>query len=121
MPALGAALGGPEGVTEVANYVLSLSGAAHDPKRAAAGKPRFAVCAACHGAEGRGNPQIGAPNLTDAVWLYGGSLKTITETITEGRESMMPAHRDFLGEDKSRILAGYIYSLSPRQPVVGAR
>jgi cytochrome c oxidase cbb3-type subunit 3 len=121
MPALGAALGGPDGVTDVANYVLSLSGAAHDAKRAAAGKPRFAVCAACHGPEGRGNPQIGAPNLTDAVWLYGGSLKTITETITEGRESLMPAHRDFLGEDKSRILAGYIYSLSPRPPVVGAR
>ena len=119
MPALGAALGGDEQVTNVANYVLSLSGAPHDAKRAEAGKPKFAMCAACHGADGKGNRQLGAPNLTDAVWLHGGSLKTITETITNGRQSAMPAHRDFLGEDKSRVLAGYVYSLSPT--VVGAR
>ena len=116
MPALGAAIGGPEAVTDVTNYVLSLSGAAHDAKRAEAGKAKFAVCAACHGPEGKGNPQIGAPNLTDSIWLYGGSLRTITETITNGRESAMPAHREFLGEDKVRVLAGYVYSLSPQKP-----
>ena len=115
MPALGAALGGPESVTDVANYVLSLSGAAHDAKRAEAGKTKFAVCAACHGPAGKGNQQLGAPNLADSIWLYGGSLKTITETITDGRESAMPPHREFLGEAKSRVLAGYVYSLSPQK------
>jgi len=125
MPALGAALGGPEAVTDVANYVLSLSGSPHDAARAAAGKGKFAVCAGCHGADGRGNRALGAPNLTDKVWLYGGSAKTIAETITGGRQSAMPAHREFLGEDKSRVLAGYVYSLSAdlTRPatVVGAR
>jgi cytochrome c oxidase cbb3-type subunit 3 len=116
MPALGAAIGGPESVTDVANYVLSLSGATHDAKRAEAGKAKFAVCAACHGPEGKGNPQIGAPNLTDKIWFYGGSLATISETIMNGRESAMPAHREFLGEDKSRVLAGYVYSLAPQKP-----
>jgi cytochrome c oxidase cbb3-type subunit III len=116
MPALGAALGGPEAVNEVANYVLSLSGAAHDAARAVAGKPRFAVCAACHGPDGKGNPALGAPNLTDDIWLHGGSLKTISETITNGRRSSMPAHREFLGEDKSRVVAAYVYGISLRAP-----
>ena len=115
MPALGAALGGPEVVTDVANYVLSLSSAPHDAKRAEAGKAKFVVCSACHGPEGKGNPQLGAPNLTDKVWLHGGGLQAITETITHGRQSLMPAHREFLGEDKSRVLAGYVYSLSPQK------
>jgi cytochrome c oxidase cbb3-type subunit 3 len=92
--------------------VLSLSGSKHDAKRAEAAKPKFAVCAACHGAEGKGNPQLGAPNLTDKVWLHGGSIETITETITQGRQSRMPAHRELLGEDKVKILAGYVYGIS---------
>lgn len=112
MPALGAAIGGEAGVKDMANYVLSLSGAAHDAQAAERAKPKFALCAACHGPEAKGNPQLGAPNLTDKVWLYGGSLATISETITKGRESMMPAHREFLGEERSRILAAYIYGLS---------
>jgi len=114
MPPLGAAVGGPEGVADLANYVLSLSGAAHEAKRAEAGKAKFAVCAACHGPEGKGNQQLGAPNLTDNIWLHGGSVKTISETITNGRDGNMPAHREFLGEDKARVLAGYVYSLSPK-------
>ncbi|NJD88908.1 MAG: cytochrome-c oxidase, cbb3-type subunit III, partial [Betaproteobacteria bacterium] len=69
MPPMGAAVGGPQGVKEVANYVLSLSGAAHDAKLAEAGKAKFAACAACHGPEAKGNPALGAPNLTDKVWL----------------------------------------------------
>jgi len=114
MPPMGDAMGGPEGVRDMANYVLSLSGAAHDAKRAANAQPKFVICSACHGADGKGNPQLGAPNLTDKIWLYGGSLETISETITSGRANAMPAHREFLGEEKSRILAGYVYGLAPR-------
>jgi cytochrome c oxidase cbb3-type subunit III len=112
MPAMGEALGGPEATLDMANYVLSLSGAKHDAKRAAQAQPKFAACAACHGAAGRGNPQLGAPNLTDKVWLHGGSVETIAETIGAGRQSQMPAHRDLLGEEKARILAGYVYGIS---------
>ncbi len=112
MPPMGEAVGGPAGVAEVANYVLSLSGSTHDAKLAEAGKAKFAACAACHGPEAKGNPALGAPNLTDKVWLHGGSLATISETITKGRENLMPAHREFLGEEKSKILAGYVLGLS---------
>jgi cytochrome c oxidase cbb3-type subunit 3 len=112
MPPLGAAVGGPEGVKELANYVLSLSGSTHDAKLAEAGKAKFAICAACHGAEGKGNPQMGAPNLTDKIWLHGGSLAAISEQIEKGRNNVMPAHRDFLGPERSRILAAYVWGLS---------
>ena len=111
MPPLGQALG-EAGVKEVANYVLSLSGASHDAALAAKGKARFAVCAGCHGVEGKGNQAIGAPNLTDNIWLFGGSEKTVMETITKGRVSQMPAHKDFLGEAKVHVLAAYVYSLT---------
>ncbi len=112
MPPMGPVLGGEAQVREVANYVLSLSGASSDAALAAKGKEKFAVCAACHGADGKGNPAIGAPNLTDNIWLFGGSEKTVMETITSGRQSQMPAHKDFLGEAKVHILAAYVYSLS---------
>jgi cytochrome c oxidase cbb3-type subunit III len=112
MPPLGQALGGEEGVREMANYVLSLSGAPHDAALAVKGKAKFAVCAACHGPEGKGNPQIGAPNLTDRTWLFGGSEKAVMETITKGRASQMPAHKDLLGEAKVHLLAAYVYGLS---------
>jgi len=112
MPPLGQALGGEAGVKEVANYVLSLSGAPHDASLAAKGKEKFAVCAACHGPEGKGNPQIGAPNLTDQIWLFGSSENAVIETITRGRVSQMPAHKDLLGEAKVHLLAAYIYGLS---------
>jgi cytochrome c oxidase cbb3-type subunit III len=112
MPPLGPALGGDEGVKEVANYVLSLSGSPHDVALAAKGKGKFAICAACHGPEGKGNPQIGAPNLTDRTWLFGGSEKAVMETITKGRASQMPAHKDLLGEAKVHLLAAYVYGLS---------
>jgi cytochrome c oxidase cbb3-type subunit 3 len=114
MPPLGAVLG-EEGIKDVAHYVLSLSGLKSDPARAARGKEKFAVCAACHGLDGKGNPQLGAPNLTDQVWLYGSSEATIIETITKGRNNVMPAHKDFLGEAKVHILAAYVYSLSNPQ------
>lgn len=113
MPAWGAVLG-PQGVDEVVAYVLSLSGRPAPEDKVAAGKARFVVCAACHGPDGKGNTVLGAPNLTDDIWLYGGSPETIRETITNGRHGKMPAHQ-WLGEDKIRVLAAYVYSLSHEQ------
>jgi len=112
MPPMAAALGTDVDVDNVANYVLSLSDAPHDAARAAQGKTKFVVCAGCHGADGRGNQAIGAPNLTDQNWLYSGSLGAIKKAIQNGRSGKMPANRDFLGEDKVHLLAAYVYSLS---------
>jgi cytochrome c oxidase cbb3-type subunit III len=112
MPALGPALGA-EGTRDVANYVRSLSALQHDAARAARGKAIFATyCAACHGAQGKGTSAMGAPDLTDSVWLYGSSEATIIETITKGRNETMPAHRELLGEPRVHVLAAYIYGLS---------
>ncbi len=110
MPALGAALG-PQGVDEVVAYVLSLSGRTEPADKVEAGKARFAICAACHGEDGKGNQTIGAPNLTDDIWLYGGTEQAVRQTIVNGRHGVMPAHA-WLGEDKVRLLAAYVYSLS---------
>ena len=116
MPAMGPVLG-DEGTKDVAHYVLSLSGRTFDSIRAARGKEKFVtICAACHGPDGKGNQQIGAPNLTDQIWLHGSSEASIIETISKGRNSVMPAHKDFLGEAKVHILAAYVYSLSNPQP-----
>lgn len=112
MPPMIAAVGGEQGAKEVANYVLSLSGRPHDATLAAAGKEKFAVCAACHGPDGKGNQAIGAPNLTDNVWLYGGTEAAIIETITKGRNGQMPAQKDKLSEAKIHLLAAYVYGLS---------
>jgi len=112
MPALGAALG-VQGTKQVANYVLSLSESKHDATLAAAGRDKFATyCAACHQADGKGTQAMGAPNLTDKVWLYGGSEATIIETITKGRNGHMPAQLDKLGPAKVHLLAAYVYGLS---------
>jgi len=112
MPPMAAAVGGEQGTKEVANYVLSLSGSPHDAQLAAAGKDKFVVCAACHGPEGKGNPAMGAPNLTDKTWLYGGTQAAIIETITKGRNGQMPAQKDNLSEAKIHLLTAYVYSLS---------
>ncbi|HMW30392.1 MAG TPA: cytochrome-c oxidase, cbb3-type subunit III [Plasticicumulans sp.] len=112
MPAWSAILK-EQGVEQVANYVLSLSGKSVDAAKAEAGKALFLQnCAVCHGAEGKGNPVMGAPNLADNTWLYGGSLKAVEKTIADGRQGRMPAHADFLGNDKVHLLAAYVYSLS---------
>jgi cytochrome c oxidase cbb3-type subunit 3 len=111
MPAWIDALG-EDGVNEVTAYVLSLSGRTVNQKDAAAGQTKFAMCAACHGMDGKGNYAFGAPNLTDNVWLYGGSQRAVKETITNGRAGVMPAWKDILGEDKVHILTAYVYSLS---------
>lgn len=103
---------GADGVENLANYVLSLSGAQHDSAKAEAGKALFTVCAACHGPDGKGNPALGAPNLTDNTWLYGGTLATVEESIRNGRSGTMPAWRARLGEPNARVVAAYVYSLS---------
>lgn len=112
MPPMGAALGGDKDVENVANYVLSLSGSTADPIKAVFGKAKFGACMACHGADAKGNQALGTPNLTDKIWLYGGSLETIMETIRKGRNNTMPAFGEFLGEGKVHVLAAYIWSLS---------
>jgi cytochrome c oxidase cbb3-type subunit 3 len=117
MPAWGPILHA-DGVEEVLAYVLSLSGreSTSSPASAdaiAAGKAHFAaICAACHGPDGKGNQAIGAPNLTDSIWLHGGSVDDIRQTITNGRISHMPAHLERLGETKVRLLAAYVLTLS---------
>ena len=118
MPPFGPALGA-DGTKDVANYVRSLSGLAHDSLRAQRGKDLFAQnCVACHGPEAKGTPALGAPNLTDKVWLYGSSEATIIETVTNGRSNQMPAFKEFLGEDKVHLLAAYVLSLSKNSAAV---
>jgi cytochrome c oxidase cbb3-type subunit 3 len=112
MPPMGAAVGGDEGARDTANYVLSLSGRPHDAARASRGKALFQQsCSACHGTDGKGNPQLGAPNLTDGVWLHGSAEQNIVEQIVKGRTSQMPAHKDLLSPAKIHLLTAYVYSL----------
>jgi len=112
MPPWGKILG-DEGTANLADYVASLSGGVHDELRAARGKELFAAnCVACHGPDGKGNPALGAPNLTDKTWLYGSSSTALIETIGKGRSGMMPAWGELLGADKVRILAAYVWGLS---------
>jgi cytochrome c oxidase cbb3-type subunit 3 len=113
MPVLAPALGGDAGVNNMVAYVRSLSGMAEADADAMSAQPMFvALCSACHNADGTGNPLFGAPNLTDDIWLHGSSETTVHTTITEGRNSLMPAHGELLGENRSKILAAYVASLS---------
>jgi cytochrome c oxidase cbb3-type subunit 3 len=93
---------------------MSLSGGGHDATKAALGKEKFEVCAACHGADGRGLAAMGAPNLSDRIWLHGGGVASVIEAINKGRAGVMPAFKDSLGEGKVHLLAAYIWSLSNR-------
>lgn len=115
MPPWGAALG-EDGVKAVATYVRSLSGKPGDPALIAAGKEKFqTLCVACHGPDGKGNPMLGAPDLTDDYWLYGGSQEAIETSIRNGRMGVMPAHKDLLSPERIHVLAAYVYSLSHEQ------
>jgi cytochrome c oxidase cbb3-type subunit III len=109
---------GADGVEQVANYVLSLTGSAPKPQLVAAGREKFELyCIACHGPDAHGTTAVGAPNLADEYWLYGGSLETVTKTISDGRQNQMPAHLDRLGAQKVRLLAAYVLGLAtPEQP-----
>lgn len=104
---------GKDGVKEVVQYVLSFTNRQTRPELVAAGKQKFeAICFSCHRLTGKGNPAVGAPDLTNDIWQYGGSEAAITQTVSYGRKGMMPAHGDFLGPAKVRLLAAYVYGLS---------
>jgi cytochrome c oxidase cbb3-type subunit 3 len=117
-------MGGDHAVSDVAAYVRAMS----DPAKlmvnnypAAQGKPLYEnVCAGCHGIDGKGNQEIGAPNLTDDYWLYGGDTASLIATISKGRHGSMPAHRALLGETRVRLVAAYVYSLSHPPATAGA-
>ncbi len=113
MPPWGDTLGA-QGVTDVANFVLQLANRSDaDPAAAARGKTRFeTLCVACHGADGKGMTALGAPDLTNGTWLYGGSLAQVSESIAKGRKGQMPAHRGTLGEAKAHLLAAYVLGLN---------
>jgi cytochrome c oxidase cbb3-type subunit 3 len=123
MPPQAAALG-EEGVRNVVAYVRSLSGLPADPLKAQLGKEKFSqACSACHGADAKGNPALGAPNLADKIWLYGSSEAAITETVTKGRNLnvsegtlAMPSFKDVLGPAKIHLVAAYVWSLSNTKP-----
>jgi cytochrome c oxidase cbb3-type subunit 3 len=112
MPAWEAALG-EEGIRNVTAYVIKLSGRDVSEEQAAAGKQQYdMLCVACHGPEGKGNYAMGAPNLTNGVWLYGGTETDIRHTLRVGRNGKMPAFGDQLSEDKIHLITAYVYSLS---------
>lgn len=121
MPVMAPAVGTPEDVRNVANYVLSLSGSPHNSVAAQLGKPKFVVCAACHGPEGKGNPAIGAPNLTDKVWLHGWGEPAIVSMVTNGKTNVMPAQKDRLSPEQIHVLAAYVWSLSQARTVAAGQ
>jgi cytochrome c oxidase cbb3-type subunit 3 len=112
MPPMAAAVGTPEDVRNVAHYVLSLSGSPHDSLRASLGKSKFGACAACHGMDGKGNPALGAPNLTDDIWLHGWGENAIVAMINNGKVNQMPAQASKLTEGQIHVLASYVWGLS---------
>lgn len=104
---------GEDTVNNLVQYVLSLSGREHDAKMAAAAEPIFkSTCAACHGPDGKGNQAVGAPNLTDQVWLHGGTVADIHHSIHDGRQGHMPNWDKRLTDDQIHVIAAYVYSLS---------
>jgi cytochrome c oxidase cbb3-type subunit 3 len=112
MPPMAAAVGSAEDVKHVAHYVLSLSGSPHDGIYASLGQKKFGACAACHGAGGVGNPALGAPNLSDKVWLHGWGEKAVTAMVQNGKTNVMPAHGSRLTPEQIRVLAAYVWRLS---------
>lgn len=120
MPALGAAIDART-AGDIAQYVRSLSGLAHDQIRVLRGKSEYMnTCAACHGAEGKGNKALGAPNLTDDIWLYGSSEATIVHSILNGRNNRMPAQEQTLTSEQIRLVAAWVWGLSKGVDVTSA-
>lgn len=107
---------GEDNVNAVAEHVMSLAGREIDQNLADKGSKVFnTYCAACHSSDGTGNQALGAPNLTDNVWLYGGSPELIRHSIRNGRTGTMPSHKDLLGNDKVHLVAAYVYSLTNKE------
>ena len=118
MPPMAAAVGTPEDVRNLSHYVLSLSGSPHDSLRAALGKPKFAACAACHGMDGKGNQTLGAPNLTDDIWLHGWGEEAITAMINNGKVNQMPAQAGKLTPAQIDVLTAYVWNFSHQKSAV---
>jgi cytochrome c oxidase cbb3-type subunit 3 len=112
MPPMAAAVGTSDDVRNVANYVLSLSGSPHDNLAAQLGRAKFTICAACHGPDGKGNPALGTPNLTDKIWLHGWGESAVVAMVNNGKTNVMPAHGERLSAEQIRVLAAYVWSLS---------
>ncbi|MCH7345733.1 cytochrome-c oxidase, cbb3-type subunit III [Pelomonas sp. CA6] len=115
MPPMAAAVGTSDDVRNLANYVLSLSGSPHNAIAAQLGKPKFGACAACHGPDGKGNQALGAPNLTDKVWLHGWGEQAVMDMINNGKNNVMPAHESRLSPEQIRVLGAYVWSLSNKR------
>jgi cytochrome c oxidase cbb3-type subunit 3 len=112
MPAWGSVIG-DQGVADATAYILSINGRNADAAQVTAGEKVYQTyCLACHGADATGNPALGAPNLKNGIWLYGGTPEQISHSIRTGRNGVMPAHKDMLSEDKIHILTAYVYGLS---------
>ncbi len=116
MPPMAAAVGTPEDVKNVANYVLSLSKSPHDSLRAELGKTKFTACAACHGMDGKGNTALGAPNLTDDIWLHGYGEQAIINMVNNGKTNQMPAQTAKLTPEQIHVLSGYVWGFSNGAP-----
>jgi cytochrome c oxidase cbb3-type subunit III len=112
MPPMAAAVGTEEDVKNVANYVLSLSGSTNDSGRAKLGQEKFAVCAACHGPDGKGNMDIGSANLTDNIWLHGAGEAAIIKRINEGKTNVMPSWKSKFTPEQIHVLTAYVWGLS---------
>ena len=121
MPPMAAAVGSADDVRNVANYVLSLSASPHDSVKASLGKSKFGACAACHGVDGKGNQAIGAPNLTDNIWLHGWGENAIVTMINNGKVNQMPAQKGKLTESQIHVLASYVWSLSNKPGAVALK
>ncbi|MGH8029863.1 MAG: c-type cytochrome, partial [Arenimonas sp.] len=120
MPALANVVGSDDAIKATAHYVQSLSDAGISQALSRPGKEHFqSICAACHGVQGLGNSTLGAPNLADDYWLYGGNLEDITTAIRDGHAGQMPAHGELLGPTRARLAAAYVYSLSRKPAAPG--
>jgi len=116
MPPMAAAVGSADDVKNVANYVLALSGNPHDSVRAELGKEKFAVCAACHGADGKGNQQIGSANFTANLWLHGFGEQAIMNMVNNGKTNIMPPQAYKFTPDQIRVVAAYVWGLTNNAP-----
>jgi cytochrome c oxidase cbb3-type subunit 3 len=120
MPPMAAALPGETDITDVAHYVLSLSGSPFNEVKALNGKQKFGVCAACHGMDGKGNKTLGAPNLTDDYWLHGWGESAIVSMIKNGKTNVMPAQAPKLSADQIHVVAAYVLSIGGLPPLSAA-
>jgi cytochrome c oxidase cbb3-type subunit 3 len=117
MPPMAAAVGSAQDVDDVANYVLSLSDSPHDAIASERGRAKFIACKGCHGADAKGNTAVGAPNLTDKIWLHGYGKEAIVAMVNNGKTNIMPAQEGRLTTEQIHVVGAYVWSLShPQAP-----